>query len=279
MVTSYYARPDEDLAQEAIAVTGSAEDPVYPATNLILPDPANPAKLTTNSGNFVLEFSGAITPVAAALIYEYLDAGLEVRLQGHTSNSWGAPTFNQTFTIPAKRRDGPSYQRWTVSPWMLVDTSALAFWRVVVVGTNSQVVVIGRVLLLSALHEVTLFHDGPIEQSERPNDDPGQIVQPTELGVRTVLTLTGPKRGLTGVFIGTDLQAGNPPHQDAADFRALIESAEGQEKLWPFIPFGDVNDLWLVHNTSGAGIRSHRQGGYQIWPFDVREADRGLPFP
>lgn len=282
-MTSYYARPDDDLALDATAITASAEDSEYPADNLISENAAKTAKLSTTSGSWVLEFADKVIPVAAALINQYLDAGLSVALQGNDTDSWGAPAFSQAFTIPAKRLDGPSYQRWTVNPWILLDElddpTGYLFWRLVIIGTNSQNVAVGRLLLLSSLRSVDLFYDSEIGESDRPADDLGQIVQPTELGVETIITIGGPRRGMTAVTLASDVSAGTAPVQDAADFRALHESSDGREHPFLFIPFAEENDAWLVRFDSPAGERTHKQGGYQRWPFDVREVSRGLPWP
>lgn len=283
-VVSYYARPDDDLAQEAISVTSSPEDAEYPAENLISENAADPAKLTATTGSYVLEFDEPKAPVAVVLAYQYLDEALTgVKIQANTIDSWGAPAFSQDLIIPAKRRDGPTDQRWTVNPWALLgelpDAYGYEFWRLVITSANSQNVAVGRLLLLSALRQVELFHDSEMGHTDRPQDDPGQIVQPTELGVETILSIGGPRRSFSTVVLGSDYGAGTAPVQEAADFRALYESVDARLHPFVFIPFGDVNDAWLVRNESMAGERSHRQGGYQRWPLDVREVSRGLPWP
>lgn len=285
MPLSYYARPEDDLAKDAIAVTASAEDAEYPAANLIAETAAAPAKLSADTGAWVLEFTAPIVPLAVVLAYQYLDAALTgVAIQGNATDSWGAPAFSQDLVIPPKRRDGPSYQRWTVNPWALLttplpDPGGYAFWRLAVGGPNSQNVAVGRLLLLAALRAVDLFHDGDMGQTDRPQDDPGQIVHPTELGVDTLYTIGGPRRSFSSVVLGSDVSAGTAPVQDADDFRALYESAEGRQHPFVFIPFAADNDAWLVRFESSVGERAHRQGGYQRWPFDVREISRGLPWP
>jgi hypothetical protein len=271
----YYGRHDEDLARFATSVTASSEDAEYPAENLISENAARPAKLTTTSGDWVLGFASAVTPVAAVMAYQYLDEGLEVRLQGNATDSWGAPSFNQAFTIPAKRLDGPSYQRWTVNPVLvLVDPAAFAFWRLVIVGTNSQVVAVGRLLLLSAWREIDLFEDPDIPEA----DDPTYIEDRTVLGVENFYVLGGPRRSVSAVVIGTDLSAGTAPIQEAADFRALHESSEGRAHPFVLLPFG-ANDAWLARFESASGRRVHHLGGHQKWDFAVREVSRGLPWP
>lgn len=281
---AYIVRHDDDLAPGASVVTASAEDPDYPATNAVLDNPADPAKLTTTSGSIVLEFANKIVPVGAALIYHYLDEGLEVRIQGNGTDSWGSPAVQEVFTIPPKRRDGPSYQRWTMNSWCALedpsnwpDPTGYKFWRVVVVGTNSQTVIIGKILLFSAIYQFTLSPDAS-DITEKDYLPESFIDQHTELGVQNVETLDGPRRFMSGAFLTTDLSAGTAPNELAATLRALLQSAEGIAHPFLFIPQED-NDAWLVRNETPEWERSHKNGGYQVWPFAFREVSRGIPWP
>lgn len=276
---SYYGRPGDDVCQSLPpTVTSGTADPDYPAANLISEDPASPAKLTGPSGNWVLEFPSPVAPVAAILVYQYLDEALpDVSMQGEDSNSWGSPAVDVDFTIPAKRLDGPPYQRWTVSPIVMLPGEAHNWWRLNIGSANSQNVHIGRLILLTDLRQVTLFADPDVPE----DDEFAGIVQPTALKVETVINIEGPRRGLSAALIGTDLAAGTAPVQEAADFRKLIQETAGKLHSFPLIPFVDFapNDAWLVKFESTKAERIHRVGGHQRWSFTVREVSRGLPFP
>jgi len=186
--------------------------------------------------------------------------------------------FEQSLTIHANGLDGPSYQGWTNNVYEalgeLDDEDGYLFWRLVVVGTNSQPIAVGRLMLPSTLHDVTLFHDGDIPEG----DDTGEINHETELGVENIYVLDGPRRSVSAPFIGTDLDAGNAPVQEAADFRALHESCEGRKHPFLFQPFPD-RPPWLVRFESAKSPRSHRLGGYQVWQIAVKEVSRGVPWP
>jgi hypothetical protein len=279
---AYIGRYDWDLATGASDVTASAEDAEYPATNLITEDAANPAKLTSTTGSFVLQFPSPIVPAFAMLAYQYLDAALAgVKIQANSSDSWGSPAFEQTFTIPSKRRDGPSYQRWTKNPMIQLtglDPGGYEWWRLVFGTANSQAIAIGRLLLFSQLLEVDLFHvDGsPFDH----RDATTQIANMTALDVESgIYMLGGPRRTLGAYLIGSDLSAGTSPVQTASDFQDLHEVTQGREHPFAFLPFGDFNDVWLVRPEAVDMPRAHRQGGYQVFPLGVREIARGLPWP
>lgn len=278
---AYFARPDWDLAQQAVAVTASAEDPAYTASHLIDEDAAHAAKLTTTTGWWLLEFANKVIPVALALIYQYLDAGLVFYIQGNDTSDFSSPTFSQAITAPAKRLDGPSYQRWTHNILEFLDAylvdDGYLFWRLYFPNANSQPITIGRLALWSTLQAVDILHaTGDI--SER-DTQPALVEGLTALKVRKVTPIGGPQRELTAAFVATDFNAGSAPVQEASDFRALRESTNGGEHPALLVPqLANDDEPWLVDGFEGLSC-VHAQGGYQVWAFTVREVSRALPFP
>lgn len=276
LVQSYYARPDDDLAQTAVSVTSDDADPEYPAEYLVSADPAEPAKLLTTSGAWVLDFGSAISPVAAILVYQYLLAGLDVRIQGNDADTWGSPAFSQAFTIPAKRKDGPVYQKWTRNPVVVLSGNpSYRYWRLAVVGTNDQAVQVGRLLLLANWRPVTLFYDG---DTITETDDVHPIVNETELEVDIPIRISGPRGTLSAQLVCTDLDAGTEPYQEAEDFRQLWESADGIVKPFPVLGIRE-NAVIFGRFAQTLSTRTHKVGGAQLWPFEVREVSRGIPWP
>jgi hypothetical protein len=276
---AWYARPDWDYGQIATAVTASAPDVAYDASNLNGVEPAKPAKLTTPSGFWYYTFSAKVAPVASAIIYQYLDPGLAVVIEA-SDDAFATTAFTQSVTVPNKRKDGPSYQRWTHNILTLIDTlpdpTGYRYWRLNVTGTNSQIVQVGRWMLLSALAPIDLFHTGgDIPES----DDPDNVIDETERKVRIKTVIGGPQRAVGFSFIGTDLDAGTAPVQQAQDFRDLWESTDTDD-LFIFIPQlhgADDDEPWLAFFQASPG-RAHAQGGYQNWTGTIREASRGVPF-
>jgi hypothetical protein len=280
---AYFAMPSDDLLQTAAhTIVGSAEDDEYPPENLTSEDPARPAKLTTTTGSWVIDFGAPPgEAIAAALIYQYLLAGLNVRLQFNATDSWGAPARDFAFTIPAKRLDGPANQRWTNNVLLMLNSDPnnlpnYRFMRMVVVGTNDQVVAVGRLMLLAAWRQVDIVTESGTVASE--NDKTRIFIQPTELDVETRFKVSGPRREMSGLVVATDLDAGSAPIQEAQTFRDLHESTDGNMKPFLWWPFED-RDPWLVYFTTDGSPRTHAIGGYQVWEFAVRELSRGIPFP
>lgn len=281
----YYARWDDDRCQQSgVTVASDDADPDYPAANLIQWNPAKPAKLTTTSGAWVVQLPSAQSVAGVAIPYHYLDAGLDVRIQGNTIDSWGSPVFEAAITIPAKRLDGPSYQRWTETPYLIFDdVQTFGFWRLVIVGTNSQAVVVGRLMLLAEFRDLKLYFSGSdIEEADGPPE--GLIDYVTALGVNLRIVIGGPRRAMSAMLIASDTYADRMSVAEASEFMALFQSVFGGDSaagtVQPFllIPREERNDAWLV-DPDFAARRSHKEGNWEVWPFSVREVSRGLPWP
>lgn len=147
LTTFQYARFSDNVAPNA-TITASAEDTAYPSTWLVDNLADQPGKLTTTSGNWVFDFGSPQVLACATLIQHNLSAGLDVRLEGNATNTWGAPTLSDSFTIPARYTDN-----FTVNVRiMLTDLHAAGartfrYWRLNIAGTNSANVSIGEVRL------------------------------------------------------------------------------------------------------------------------------------
>lgn len=266
-----YALPlDDQCYRIGPTVTASAEDPAYLAANLVDPNPAKPAKLTANSGNWVLDFGTPVTIVGAALFYHNLDNGLAVTLEANSANSWGSPAFSIEITIPGKTEDN-----YPVSPWIeFVDDGAQTYqyWRLVCGNgspDNENPISVGRLMLLSAIRDLTNdVRWGVVEE-----EDHKIIENPTELGVLTIYELGGKQRRFSGELALQDTTG------VAQAFVALIRSARGRALNWLLIPDAAVNDAWVVRVEESRWSRTRETIDHNIFPFRVQEEARGLDWP
>lgn len=269
----WYALPADDLAHP-IAVTASDEDPGYPAELLVEANPAHPAKLTTTSGHWVVQLDAPVNLVGAALIYPLLDAGLDVRIEGNTSDSWGSPPFSESFSIPGPHPDGAAVS--TLLRFADGESPDYAFWRLHIVGTNSTPVGIGRLMLLAAIRT---FEDGTsVRWGVVEEEDHGIVEMATELGVETVYDLGGKRRELSGEMLLRQ--------EGATQFQELVRSTKGRVFPWLLQPFENVNDVYLVRFSERLSYRRldvpdpDPAGGYvQVVRMQVTEVSRGLPWP
>lgn len=158
MANFLYQRATDNVAPSAtVAVNTGTGDPDYLPANLVDLNPAKPAQLTTTTGSWTFNFASPQQVDVLSIIMHNLTAGLEVRLQGHTSNSWGSPTLNLTITIPTYRTDG-----FPINPWLdvaaqvpVAASRTFAWWRLVIVGTNGAAVKIGEVWLGATKRHLT----------------------------------------------------------------------------------------------------------------------------
>jgi hypothetical protein len=148
MAKLIYQHPDDNLADDATAITPSTENSLYPIENVYDKDPSKPFRMLAVTGNIVWEFT---SPENVDLLFIHghnLEQNLEVRLQANSSNSWGAPPLNQLITIPEWELDENGER--SVDAFLdltSITPRSYAFWRLVVVGSNPSFVSLGEVWL------------------------------------------------------------------------------------------------------------------------------------
>jgi hypothetical protein len=259
-----YALPSDDYAGLSSSVSASAEDPEYPAGNLValantghLNLPSRPAKLVSSSGSWTVSFDAPVTVEAAALIYHDLDAGLDVTING------------EPIIIPPHIEGGiANVTPETVNAWVEFDTPLTASsFTLSINEANSLDVVVGRLLLIGTLRQL----ETDVRWGEEEMEDFGLIEHPTELGVETMYDLPGRRRAFAGELKVRD--------SEAPSLISLARSARGRILPWLLIPDEDINDAWLVRFEESRWSRTRETINFNSFPFRVRELSRGLPWP
>lgn len=239
MANMRYAKRDQDVTTLGTwSVQTGTEVEQYEAEHIGTDVMARPAKIEETSGAWVGDFTarpgGKQRVDAVVLPMHNLTAGLEVRLQGNATNSWGGPTFNQAITIPAYRGDGFPFGSFLDITGLSGYTSlGFAYWRLVVVGTNGAAVAL-KVKLLSGLQTL----DPNINWGERQGEERKMIEHRTDHGVSSIYDLGITIRSIAGELDGPDTQ------RDAV--KALWHSTRGRVYPFVLIPDGAVNDAWFV---------------------------------
>lgn len=270
-----YALPQDDLLVDPLViVTASAEDSEYPAENITgrttsghLNVPSRPAKLTQGEGWWKFDLGSAQTVYGAALLYHSLDETLQMTLQGHTSDDFTSPSFEQDFDPHVHHDDG-----WPVSPWMAFDAGeTYRYWRIVLAGSpsNSVDLQVGRLWLQGGAPfrqiETDVRYGGVLEEEH------GLVEHGTELGVETIYDLGGKRRAFSGELGYRD--------DEAASLIRLARSAHSRVRPWLLIPDEDVNDAWIVRFQENKWAQTLENPNFSTFPFRVRELSRGLPWP
>jgi len=262
-----YALPTDDVAAEAASVVGSAEDSEYPAENLVAPTntghlnlPSRPAKLTTTSGYWDLEFNDPITVVGVALIYTNFDSGLDVTIEAGT----GSPlTFSQAVPV------GNDWENdWMPNPFVLFDSPEThTHWRLSINEANTYPVQVGRLLLLTDIRDL----ENDVRWGVVEDEEQGQIEHATEARVELLYELFGPRRSFVG-----ELALMN---DTSSELITLYRTARNRILPWLLIPDIDINDAWFVRFQEPKWSRTREMIQHNIFPFRVTELSRGLPWP
>jgi hypothetical protein len=261
MARMIYQRPSDNIADLVTAVASNG-DPDYPIANLYDKNPARPFKMTGTTGNVVWDFGSAKQLEIVSLIHTNLDAALNVRIQGNATDSWGAPTLNEAFTIPAKDRDN-----FPVNPFL--DLSAIVsrsfqFWRLVVVGVNSANVSIGEIWLGQTKR--TLPHNyswGFKRSAVRPI-----IEHRTDYQVSTIYDLGTKVKKLTG-----EIQTNDAGLTELTDW---WDSCNGRALGTLIIPDPNVNEAWLARWATIERPEQHEFKNNNTFPVAWEEISRGL---
>lgn len=215
-------------AYASIGVNTGSEDADYPAAYLVDGRPGRPAKLTTTSGSWVIDFGTAQALALVALGAHNLSAAT---LEGNATNDWGAPAFSQVLTIPSATADGHSGNAWA-DLTLGSPAPSYQFWRLVVSGPVACAV--GE-LWLGTTRRQTLrgYALGFTIEETQPT-----IQHQTEFLIPLVYALGSRQRRLRLTFRAT-----------ATGAAALLEwyrSLKGPGRTGLFIPDASVNDAWWI---------------------------------
>lgn len=256
-------RADYNVVANA-TIAASAVDADYPATYLADGLLGRPAKLTTTSGSWVLDFGAAQRLDLVAFGPHNLTAGLAVQFQGHTSDSWGAPTLSTAVTIPTYREDGQS-----VNPWVDLtgvsgySASGFRYWRVNISGTNAAPIAIGELGTYSQKTTLRNFRVGVVETETSP-----VIAHDTVYGVETVYSLGVVRRRLSGETYCAASQL--------STFLSWYRGGSGHADWHLIVPDSAVNDAWCARfDDQSVSIQRLGNGVHRVG-LSLTEVSRGL---
>lgn len=265
-MTPIYQHPLDNVASTAtITVQSGTEDTDYPVAYLTDNRITRPAKLTTTTGAFQFEFLGSQRLDLFALGPHNLTGGLSVKLQGHTSATWGSPAFSADVVIPTVREDG-------VRPMPFLDLTTATgysaggfrYWRLVVVGTNAAPIAIGEVWMSAAKRTFTEAYRWSYEVDEE------RFIEEhvTEYGMVIVYDLQIRKRRFRASFPASDATV--------AEITAWHRAMKGRVYGSLFIPNDSTNDAWWVVLPKDWTRASVAPNFHDI-QIDIEELAQGLP--
>jgi hypothetical protein len=266
MGRALYATWTDNVAPNAtvVAVGTGTVDPAYPATNINNQVLALPAKLLTTTGSWTFTFAAQQRVDLVAIPHHNLTAGLEVRIQGNATDSWGSPSLNTTITIPAYRGDGFPPGAWKdltgVSGYT---TNGYQYWRLIVVGVNAANVAISELYLVAQKRTL----NPNINWGVQFNESRPIIENRSDFGVATIYDLGVTFRKITGDVDTND--AG------LAALRTLYQDCRGRARQFCLIPDESLNDAWIVRWSAGLDMTLVQIDRNTI-PLAFDEVSRGL---
>ena len=262
-----FQRSSDNIAPDAtLSVNTGVEDTDFPKENIVNLLPAKPMKFTGTIGSVVFDFGSAQRIDLVALFNHNLDAGLDVRIQGNATNTWGAPTFDATFTIVAATTDGIR-----VNPWLdLVEEGGYSaggfqFWRVAVIGTNSVAVALGEVWLSAlARRLIPNVRWGAIQRDQRRlirHVLPSSLVATFDLGSRW--------REFDAQVVRNEVA-----RQEIIDW---WRDTRGAARPFLLVPDGLVNDAWFARFVEQNLDFTLRHTNQRAVTLRFEEVPSGLP--
>lgn len=236
----------------------------FPIANLTDGNPAKPWRLSSTTGRVALDLGTPRNVDIAAIIHHNLTPGLvDVIVQANTTNSWGAPPFGTTFTIPSYESDG-----YPVSPW--VDLTSLGFrtyqfWSFAIASPNGANVAIGEVVLIGTKRQLGInVSDGATEDTERRVSR-----TETNLGVEFLYDHGVTRRTFDGEIDTTDAGYGA--------FKTWQRDARLSARPFFIVPDGSSNDIWMARHNDEEYSRQSIIVDRHIVQLSVKELSRGLP--
>lgn len=255
-----YSHPRENLLREATAVTvtDGATAEGYGVEKLSTGTWADPCMATGDSLTVLMEFPAPVLPAFAALLNSNLDVA--ATLEGHSSNSWGAPAVSAAFAVPTMDARG-----FFSSPILdLSAETAQAWWRLVIVGNTRDVILGGLHLGIRRVLDGYLFPGVGLSIGATT------AVNRTYAGMPLNYELTPATHGAAGTLVvsGADRAA-------AVD---LILAARGQARPFVIVPRSDVDEAWMVQVASDTPRRTPRAADTDEVELPLAMVSRGLPW-
>lgn len=262
MANLKYNHPADNIIGNAtVTLPTGAADAEYPLTNVRDGDPALPFKATGTSIRIVFDFGAPVSLGLFALIHHNFDAALDVRVQGHTADAWGAPDIDLALTIPSTDVDG-----FIDNPFLdLAGQAAKRFWSLVNNAPNSANVILGEIWIGSVTRE--LVHN--YQWNARETELRQQLAHRTAYDVEFRYDRGGRRRRLTSKTRTSD-----------AGFTAIrnwARACRGSARSTLIVPDPSINSAWLAR-WDGEFERTHEFIESHEIPLTWLELSRGLPW-
>lgn len=265
MSTFLYTRPTERLGG-TLAVNSGTPDTAYLPANLDDGQPYLPAKLGSTTGSWTRDLTNPTRVDFCAVLHHNLAAGVDLRLQGHTADAWGAPDVDLPFTVPAAHADGFTKNLWLDLTALLpvAANRTKRWWRLLINSANTANVAVGEWAMYSAVRNFGVRNVawGSRRRFYRPS-----IVHETEFMLRRGYDLGTTIRGCE-----VDLEATDAVRNDVDQ---LFRTA-GETKPFVIVPNRDEDEAWFVTLMENELEYERARRNHNPLTLEFRELSRGL---
>jgi hypothetical protein len=235
----------------------STEDALYVKEFLYDNRPSRPFRFTAKSSqSMVIDLSSAKAATLACLFNHNLSSGVTARIQGHASNAWGSPTFDEALTwraLDLYHRFNQSFRWWRFS----IDDPS-----------NSSFPEIG----LAWLGEWHKFPNVHITPGRTDSPEFFQVEQVTQYGQDWDVYLSDTQAFELGLSNFID-----PSMVD--DLHAFLRNIGGSSGRFVFIPDESQPHVFLVKvvgNPSSQRVIYGASGELRNWSMKLKVLTRGI---
>lgn len=258
-----YNRYSDNLARTAtITLDGCTAESGYDIANVADHNAAWPLRLVETSGAIIFDLGTSLEVRLPALFHCNFEEGLAVSLKAKdTNSSWGSPSFQYDFDIPAWRADGFPGQPWDDLSG-LTNWGAYRYWRLEM-ATNSVALTLGDVWLGATVRRL----DPDYRPGRRRKFDRPQVEHKTAY-TRLRSSLGTTFRSVTGQI---------PPTNDALAQDVLDWMLDADGRPFLFVPDATENEAWLaIHAITAQEFEDQLDHDAQSIELPIEEAGRGL---
>lgn len=154
-------RPSDNVATSGAAwaeFSGTTINVNYPLTRLDLQDPAKGTKSTTTGDFRIVKDFGSAQRIDAVWIPKHnVPAGGTIKIEGHTSNTWGAPACTISYTVPTYLGGLPIGVFVDVRQATGYSTGGFQYWSIYVVNPSQATALTCPILCASLTNLPNLF--------------------------------------------------------------------------------------------------------------------------
>lgn len=259
-----YTHPADNIAGAVTPTLSSGTTASgYSVANLSDNDPSKPWKASTTTFRLVWDWGSAQTVKVVALIHHNLQASLSgVKFEMNAADSWGAPSFSQTLTVPAYHEDDfPANVYADIS----ATSPSYRYGSLAVTSANIVACSIGELVISTGLRSLT----GCLMVDASDDEEHPIVEHRTDVGVSTIYA-----HGTRWRWVrGDKVQAAT----DAQKIRALNRASQGRSLPFVILPHLQNDEPFFVRFEKTTLPRTYMDNAWvSRYRLEFEEVSRGL---